>query len=150
MIKIMFICHGNICRSPMAEFIFRDLIKKQGIERYFTVHSCATSTEEIGNTVYSPAKAELASHGISCKGKYAVQLKKCDYEKYDMFICMDSRNIKNTLKIFGNDPENKVHKLLDRDVSDPWYTDRFDVAYNDIFEGCKLLIKSLEKNRLNG
>ncbi len=148
MIKIMFICHGNICRSPMAEFIFKDMVQKIGREKEFVIASSATSTEEIwngiGNPVYPPAKAELAEHGISCKGKRAVQLKKSDYDKYDMFICMDSRNVTNTMRIFGNDPDHKVCKLLkNKDVSDPWYTDRFDVAYNDIYEGCCQLLESL-------
>ena len=146
--KILFICHGNICRSPMAEFIFKDMLKKCEREAEFIVASSATSTEEIwngiGNLVYPLAKAELAKHGISCKGKRAVQLKKSDYDKYDLFLCMDSRNVTNTLRIFGGDPDNKVHKLLkNKDVSDPWYTDRFDVAYNDIYEGCRQLLENL-------
>ncbi len=146
MIKIMFVCHGNICRSPMAEFIFKDMLKKCGRESEFIVASSATSTEEIwngiGNPVYPPAKSELAKHGISCEGKIAVQLKKSDYDKYDLFPCMDSRNVTNTMRIFGSDPDHKVRKLLkNKDVSDPWYTDKFDVAYNDIYKGCKGLLK---------
>ncbi len=148
MIKIMFVCHGNICRSPMAEFIFKDMLQKCGREKEFAVASSATSTEEIwngiGNPVYPPAQEELAKHNISCKGKRAVQLKKSHYDKYDMFICMDERNIKNTIRIFGGDPDNKVRRLLNnKDVSDPWYTDRFDVAYNDISDGCRQLLGSL-------
>lgn len=148
MIKIMFICHGNICRSPMAEFIFKDMIRKIGREKEFAVASSATSDEEIwngiGNPVYPPAKAELAKHGISCEGKRAVQLKKSDYDNYDMFLCMDSRNIYNAIRIFGSDLDNKVSRLLSsKDVSDPWYTDKFDVAYNDILEGCRQLLESL-------
>ncbi|MDE6788218.1 MAG: low molecular weight phosphotyrosine protein phosphatase [Ruminococcus sp.] len=148
MIKIMFVCHGNICRSPMAEFIFKTMLQKCGREKGFVVASSATSTEEIwngiGNPVYPPAKAELAEHGISCEGKRAVQLKKSDYDKYDLFLCMDSRNVTNTLRIFGSDPDNKVRKLLkNKDVSDPWYTDRFDVAYNDIYDGCRQLLEDL-------
>ena len=115
--KIMFVCHGNICRSPMAEFIFKDLAKKQGMADRFLVASSATSTEEIwngiGNPVYPPAKAELESHGLSCGGKRAVQLQKSDYDKYDLFIGMDSANIRNMLRIFGGDPAGKVHKLMD-------------------------------------
>ena len=146
--KIMFVCHGNICRSPMAEFIFKDMVRKIGREKEFVIDSSATSTEEIwngiGNPVYPPAKAELAKHGISCEGKRAVQLKKSDYDKYDLFLCMDSRNVTNTMRIFGSDPYYKVYKLLKhKDVSDPWYTDRFDVAYNDILEGCRQLLESL-------
>ena len=146
--RIMFVCHGNICRSPMAEFIFRDMLEKRGREAEFIIASSATSTEEIwngiGNPVYPPAKAELAKHGISCGGKRAVQLKKSDYDKYDLFLCMDSRNVTNTMRILGSDPDHKVRKLLEhKDVSDPWYTDRFDAAYNDIFEGCRQLLESL-------
>lgn len=151
--KIMFVCHGNICRSPMAEFIFRDLIKKQGRESEFTVCSCATSTEEIwngiGNSVYPPAEQELKKHGISCKGKRAVQLKKSDYDGYDLFIAMDSMNVRNIGRIFGKDPEGKVHKIMDytdrkgSDVADPWYSGRFDVAYRDIREGCIALLERM-------
>jgi len=152
MARIMFVCHGNICRSPMAEFIFKDLIKKQGRESEFVVASSATSTEEIwgdiGNPVYPPAKRELEKHGLTCDGKRAVQLKKSDYDKYDLFVAMDSMNIRSISRIFGKDPENKVHKLMDftdrkGDVADPWYTDRFDVAYNDIYEGCVALLNKL-------
>lgn len=154
MTKIMFVCHGNICRSPMAEFIFKDLTKKDGIENDFLVKSSATSTEEIwngiGNPVYPPARQELNKHGISCEGKRAVQLTKEDYEKYDLFICMDSNNLRNAERIFGIDKDNKLHKLLEycgetADVSDPWYTRRFDTAYNDILRGCEALLKVLKK-----
>ena len=152
MIRILFVCHGNICRSPMAEFIFKDLVKKQGREKEFFIASCATSTEEIwnglGNPVYPPAKAELAKHGISCEGKRAVQLQKVDYENYDLLIAMDSNNIRNIHRIIGSDPAGKVRKLMDYtprggDVADPWYTDRFDVAYRDIEEGCRCLLEQL-------
>lgn len=152
MIRIMFVCHGNICRSPMAEFIFRDMVKRQGFEKEFTVSSSATSTEEIwngiGNPVYPPAKAELAKHGLSCSGKRAVQLKKSDYEKYDYFIGMDSANIRNMIRIFDGDSDNKVSKLMDYtnrggDVADPWYSRRFDIAYRDIYDGCEALLKKL-------
>ena len=150
----MFVCHGNICRSPMAEFIFKDLAEKQGIADRFVVSSSATSTEEIwngiGNPVYPPAKAELAKHGLSCNGKRAVQLEKNDYDKYDLFVGMDSANIRNMLRIFGSDPDGKVRKLMDYtdrggDVADPWYSDRFDVAYQDILEGCTALLKAVIK-----
>ena len=154
MIKIMFVCHGNICRSPMAEFIFKDMTEKQGIAQAFIVCSSATSTEEIwngvGNPVYPPAKQELDKHGISCEGKRAVQLKKSDYEKYDLFVAMDSMNIRNIGRIFGKDPDNKVKRLMDytdrkgSDVADPWYSGRFDVAYKDIYDGCKGLLRSLK------
>ena len=153
--RIMFVCHGNICRSPMAEFIFKDLLIKQGREQEFIISSSATSTEEIwngiGNPVYPPAKAELLKHGITCEGKRAVQLKKSDYDKYDLFIAMDSMNIRNIGRIFGTDPLGKVHKLMDfterpGDVADPWYSGRFDVAYADILEGCTAVLKKLESD----
>ena len=149
MIKIMFVCHGNICRSPMAEFIFKDLVNKAGACDEFLITSSATSTEEIGNSVYPPARAELKVHNISCDGKYSVQLKKSDYEKYDMFIGMDSANIRNMHRIFGSDPHNKIHKMMDftprgGDVADPWYSGDFKTTYNDISEACRaLLIKCI-------
>ena len=136
----------------MAEFIFRSLANAAGKSAEFYVSSSATSTEEIwngiGNPVYPPAKAELAKHGISCDGKRAVQLKKSDYENYDLFVGMDSANIRNMHRILGGDAEGKIHKLMDYtgrggDVADPWYSDRFDVAYSDIYEGCKALLESL-------
>ena len=148
----MFVCHGNICRSPMAEFIFKDLANAAGKGSEFCVSSCATSTEEIwngiGNPVYPPAKAELAKHGITCDGKRAVQLKKSDYDNYDLFVGMDNANIRNMHRILGGDADGKIRKLMDYtkrggDVADPWYSDRFDVAYNDIYEGCKALLESL-------
>lgn len=150
--KIMFVCHGNICRSPMAEFIFKKLVAEKGMSDNFVVASSATSTEEIwngvGNPVYPPAKAILAKHGISCEGKRAVQLKKSDYEKYDIFIGMDSANIRNMNRIFGGDPDGKVYKLLSfadsgADVSDPWYSRDFDIAYNDIMTGCNALMNNI-------
>ena len=151
-VKIMFVCHGNICRSPMAEFIFKQMSEERGIANRFLVVSSATSTEEIwngvGNPVYPPARAELEKHGILCNGKRAVQLQKSDYEKYDLFIGMDSANIRNMHRLLGGDPKGKLHKLMDYtghggDVADPWYTDRFDVTYRDILEGCEGLLKEL-------
>ena len=150
--RIMFVCHGNICRSPMAEFIFKKMVTEKGLEREFLIASSATSTEEIwngvGNPVYPPAKRELAAHGISCEGKRAVQLQKSDYEKYDLFVGMDSANIHNMHRILGGDPNGKIRKLMDYtarggDVADPWYSDRFDVAYRDIYEGCEGLLEDL-------
>ena len=152
--RILFVCHGNICRSPMAEFVMKDLVRKRGLGDRFLIASAATSTEEIwngiGNPVYPPAKEELAKHGLSCNGKRAVQLKKSDYDKYDIFIGMDSANIRNMLRIFGGDPDGKVRKLMEYtgrgdDVADPWYSNRFDVAYRDILEGCTALLKAVEK-----
>ena len=153
MYKIMFVCHGNICRSPMAEFIFKNLVSERGVEEKYFISSSATSREEIwgdvGNPVYPPARAELLRHGIECGGKRAVQLKKTDYEKYDLFVCMDGRNLANAGRILGGDPENKLRKLMDYtprggDVADPWYTDRFVVTYRDICEGCEALLAALE------
>lgn len=145
--RIMFVCHGNICRSPMAEFIFKDIVNKHGLANEFSISSCATSTEEIGNPVYPPARAELLKHGITCDGKRAVQLKRQDYELYDMFICMDSNNLRNIYRIFGDDVENKVHKLLDfvsgGDVADPWYYGNFDKTYYEISSGCNALLKKI-------
>ena len=152
MYKIMFVCHGNICRSPMAEFIFKKMVAERGLEAEFEIKSSATSTEEIwngiGNPVYPPARAELAKHGISPDGTRAVQLQRSDYDKYDLFVGMDSANIRNMHIILGGDPEGKIHKLMDYtsrpgDVADPWYSDRFDIAYRDIFEGCAGLLESL-------
>lgn len=154
MIKIMFVCHGNICRSPMAEFIMKDMLKKANIPA--VVSSSATSTEEIwngvGNPVYPPAKAELLQHGLTCEGKRAVQLKREDYEKYDLFVGMDSANIRNMHRILGGDKDGKIRKLMDYtsrggDVADPWYSDRFDVAYRDIYDGCKALLEIIKNNQ---
>ena len=152
MIRIMFVCHGNICRSPMAEFIMKDLIRQHGVTNNYVVSSSATSTEEIyrgvGNPVYPPARAELASHGIICDGKRAVQLSSSDADKYDYFIGMDSANIRNMHRILGEKAAGRIYKLLefarsDRDVADPWYSDRFDIAYDDIYEGCTALLRYL-------
>ncbi len=149
MIKVLFICHGNICRSPMGEFILKKMVKEKGLADEFEIASAATSTEEIGNPVYPPAKRKLKEHGIDCSGKYAVQLKRSDYDRYDYFLCMDNRNIQNTLRIFGSDPEGKVSLLLSycgerREVADPWYTDDFDTAYDDIWRGCRAFLEKLE------
>ena len=154
MIKIMFVCHGNICRSPMAEFLMKKLVKDSGLEDEFLIKSSATSTEEIwngvGNPVYPPARAELQRHGIGCEGKRAVQLRKDDYGKYDLFIGMDSANIRNMHRILGGDPENKIHKLMDYtdrggDVADPWYTRSFDITYRDVLDGCTSLLEAIKR-----
>ncbi len=145
-------CHGNICRSPMAEVVFRDMVSKAGRASEFVIASSATSDEEIyrgvGNPVYPPAAAELDRHGLSASGKRAVQLRASDYGNYDLFVAMDAMNVRNILRIFGGDPENKVKKLLDYtpqggDVADPWYSRRFDIAYADIERGCRALLKTL-------
>lgn len=151
MIKIMFVCHGNICRSPMAEFVLKNMVRCRGLEKNFVIASSATSTEEIwngiGNPVYPPVKAVLESHGIDPSSKRAVQLKASDYGKYDLFIGMDSANIRNMTRILGGDKDNKIHKLMEytgsnADVSDPWYTRDFDRCYKDIYAGCEALLDS--------
>ena len=156
MTRIMFVCHGNICRSPMAEFIMKDMVAKRGMADMFYIASSATSTEEIwrgvGNPVYPPAQRELAKHGISCEGKCAVQITSEDYDKYDIILCMDSNNMRNIKRIIPNDPENKICKLMDLvgggDVADPWYTGDFSTTYKDIFAGCSGLLKYLlEENK---
>ena len=144
----MFVCHGNICRSPMAEFIMKKLVTDAGLSDRFYIASSATSTEELGNPVYPPARSELAKHDIGCSGKTAVQLRKSDYDRYDYFIGMDTANIRNMNRIFGSDRDGKIYKLLtftgrSDDVSDPWYSRKFDTAYADIEEGCKGLLAKL-------
>lgn len=154
MTKILFVCHGNICRSPMAEFIFKDMVKKARKENEFFIASAATSTDEIymgkGNPVYPPARDQLILHGIDPKGKTAVRLKKDDYEKYDLIIGMDSMNIKNIRLMLGEDKDGKVKKLLDYcgggDVDDPWYTGKFKEAYECIYKGCSELFSVLNNS----
>jgi len=147
MIKILFVCHGNICRSPMAEFVMKDMVEKRGIAHKYEIASCATSTEELGNSVYPPARAKLAENGISCKGKTARQMTKEDYHNFDYIIGMDSYNIRNILRIIGADTEDKVCKLLDfangGDIADPWYTGNFEDTFRDVVAGCKGLLNSL-------
>ena len=148
MIKILFVCHGNICRSPMAEFVMKDLVAKKGIAERFLIASAATSDEEIGNPVYPPVRELLGKRGISCKGKTARQLRRSDYEEFDYFIGMDSANRRNMLRLFGNDPKGKVSLLLDhtghpRDVADPWYTRDFHATEADVQEGCEALLNKL-------
>ena len=152
--RVMFVCHGNICRSPMAEFISRRLAAEEGMTE-LSFASCATSTEEIwngvGNPVYPPARAELLRHGIDPTGKRAVQLQRADYEAYDLFVGMDSANIRNMHRIFGGDPDQKIRRLMEYtarggDVADPWYSDRFDVAYSDILAGCTALLAAIRAN----
>ena len=150
MYKLLFICHGNICRSPMAEFVMKDIVNKAGMSDEFYISSCATSTEEIGNPVHYGTKRKLAEVGISCEGKRAVQLTKKDYDKYDMLIAMDEMNIRNIMRVIKTDPKNKVSLLLshsgeNRSIADPWYTGNFDNTYNDILKGCTALFKELTK-----
>lgn len=144
--RILFVCHGNICRSPMAEFVMKDLVKKAGLEDEFYIESAATSTEEIGNEVYPPAKRKLAEHGIGCKGKTARQMTRSDYDRFDLLIGMDEWNIRNMNRICGGDAEGKIHMLLDYtdrpgDVADPWYTGNFDATWRDVLEGCEGILE---------
>ena len=147
--RIMFVCHGNICRSPMAEFIFKYLAREEGVLDSFVIASSATSTEEIwngiGNPIYPPAKDELRRHGIPFTDRRAVQLKKSDYGKYDLFIGMDSANIRDMRNIFGDDRDGKIKKLMEftargGDVADPWYSGNFEKAFRDIYDGCRALL----------
>lgn len=151
MIRIIFICLGNICRSPMAEFLFKNMVAEHGLTNQFYIASAATSSYEIGNPVHPGTRKKLAQYGIRVSGKTAVQLTKADYDKYDYLIGMETSNIGNILRIAGGDPQHKVYKLLDfagssRDIADPWYTGNFDVAYDDIHEGCTALLDFLLKN----
>lgn len=149
--KILFICHGNICRSPMAEFLLKDIVRKRGLEDAFEIASAATSREEIGNPVHYGTRNKLAQLGISVAGKYAVQVTKRDYEHYDLLLVMNSNNIRNLRRVIGEDTQNKVHLLLDyterkgESIADPWYTGNFDVTYDDIMEGLAGLLAYLEK-----
>ena len=148
MIKIMFVCHGNICRSPMAEFVMKKIVKDNNMENMFYIESSATSTEEIGNPVYPPARKILAEHGITCNGKFARQMTFADYQNFDYIIAMDYNNLRNIDRIIGSDTDNKVHLLMyytgrERSVSDPWYTRDFQTAYNDISEGCNALFSHI-------
>lgn len=153
MINIMFVCLGNICRSPMAEFVFRDIVKKENVQQYFHIASAATCTEEIGNPVHHGTRTKLAEVGISTAGKYAVQLKKSDYNKYDYIIGMDDSNIREIKKITGGDPDNKICKLLDfadgGSIADPWYTGNFDITYNDVLHGCQELFEHIKNKGIN-
>ena len=149
MIRVLFVCHGNICRSPMAEFVLKDMVIQAGISDQFFIASAATSTEEIGNPVYPLAKRILAQHGISCEGKTARQIRKSDYAQYDIIIGMDDANMRNMRHAFGGDPENKLHLMMDytnrkgSSVADPWYTGDFQATWRDVSDGCRGLLLSL-------
>jgi len=148
MIKVLFVCHGNICRSPMAEFVFKDMVKKAKLEDKFEIASAGTSSEEHGSTPHPRTIEKLNSVGITVSGKYACQLKKSDYDKYDYFIGMDKYNVSNMLRLFELDSDGKVHLLLEfsdesRSIEDPWYTHDYDTTYNDVVKGCRALLDSL-------
>ena len=149
MTRVLFVCHGNICRSPMAEFVMKDLVKKAGLEMEFLIESAATSTEEIGNPVYPPARRKLAQHGIDCSGKTARQLQNDDYEEYDLLVGMDWENLHDMYRICGGDFDKKMHLLMeyaghpDREVADPWYTGDFEATWQDVLTGCRGLLKML-------
>ncbi|MCH4287664.1 MULTISPECIES: low molecular weight protein-tyrosine-phosphatase [Bacillota] len=150
MIKILFICHGNICRSPMAQFVLEDMVEKAGMRDQFMIDSCATSREEIGNGVHYGTKDKLRKEGVRMHDHRARQLTKKDYEEYDYLIGMEETNIRNMKHLLGGDPEHKMMRLLDfsdhpRDIVDPWYTDNFDITYTDIVEGCEAFLKTLKK-----
>ena len=177
MTKILYVCHGNICRSPMAEFVMKDLVKKAGLESEFLIESAATSTEEIGNPVYPPARRELARHGIDCTGKTARQLRKADYGRFDLLIGMDKANLRDMRRICGGDLDGKLHLLMEyaakkglqgepggtgrvgiggeRDgsglccgeVADPWYTGDFETTWRDVLAGCQGLLDILREQK---
>lgn len=149
--RILFVCHGNICRSPMAEFVMKDLVAKEGLADEFYIESAATSTEEIGNEVYPPAKRKLAEHGISCKGKTARQMARSDYDRFDLLLGMDEWNIRNMRRICGGDPEGKIGMLMDftdrpGDVDDPWYTGNFEATWQDVLLGCRGVLMWAKNN----
>lgn len=147
--KILFVCHGNICRSPMAEFVMKRLVSEAGCGDRFEIASAATSTEEIGNPVYPPARRKLAEHGISCDGKRARQITLEDYLYYDVIIAMDRNNLRNLRRMLGEDTEGKISLLMDYtvrpgDVADPWYTGDFEATWRDVLEGCQGLLAALD------
>ena len=151
MVRILFVCHGNICRSPMGEFILKELAAKAGLADRFQIESAATSTEEIGNPVYPPARQKLAQHGIDCAGKTARQLTAADYGRFDLLLGMDRANIRNMTRICGGDPQGKIHLLMEyaghpgREVADPWYTGDFEAAWDDVLAGCQGLLRKIEE-----
>ena len=149
--KILFVCHGNICRSPMAEFVMKKMVKDAGREAQFEIASAATSTEEIGNPVYPPARRILAEHGIGCAGKTARQMTRQDYDYFDQIIAMDRNNLRNLKRMFGEDTQHKISLLMDYthrpgDVADPWYTGDFETTWRDVWDGCEGLLKSISKH----
>ena len=150
MIKIMFVCLGNICRSPMAEFIMKQMVEQRGIADKFYIESCATSNEEVGNPVYPPVRQVLQSRGINCSAKRARRITKGDYDRFDYIVCMDSNNLRNLKFMFPNDNGKKISKILsfegiDRDVADPWYSGDFTATEEDVCIGCEAILKYIEK-----
>ena len=148
MIRILFVCLGNICRSPMAEFVLKDMVKKAGLSGGFHIESAAVSAEELGNPVYPPARRELAAHGISCQGKTARLMTRADYDRFDLLVCMDSANLRRMERICVGDPQGKMSRLLDHtaypgDVADPWYTGDFSRTWQDVEAGCRALLEKL-------
>jgi len=147
-IRILFVCHGNICRSPMAEFVMKDMVERAGVADRFYIESAATSTEEIGNPVYPPARRKLAEHGIGCAGKTARQMRRDDYGRFDLIVGMDAWNLRNMRRICGDAPDGRIHLLMDftdrpGDVADPWYTGDFEATWRDVVEGCEGILRHL-------
>ena len=152
MIKVLFVCHGNICRSPMAEYVLKDMVRKQHLGDQFCIASAATSREEIGNDVHRGTRRKLAEEGIVCPSRQARQVTKADYADFDYLLIMDENNRRNLLCILGGDSEHKIHGMLDwaerpRDIADPWYTGNFDITYEDIVEGCETFLQHLKETR---
>ena len=151
-LKVMFVCHGNICRSPMAEFVMKDKIKERGLDSVVKVYSSATSYEETGNPVYPPAIAKMKKEGVTIYPHRSITIEKEDYDKYDMIVAMEERNIRRMMMKFGADPKNKISRLLDhsdrpRDIADPWYTGDFEKTYQDILNGCECLLSTLGEEK---
>ncbi len=149
MTNILMICHGNICRSPMAEYVMQYMVEQKHLSHKYHIESAATSREEIGNDVHYGTKRKLAEVGIPCPRRAARQIIRADYDNYDYLIVMDQMNIRNLYRIIGSDPDHKVHRLLefagsDKDIADPWYTGNFDETYNDVVEGVTALIDKIE------
>ena len=150
MIKILFVCHGNICRSPMAEFVMKDMVRKANLENQFVIESRAARRDELGNDTHYGTKAKLRQMGIPFAKRKATLLNKTDYAAYDYLIAMDEENVRDMLRLFGSDPDRKISMLLDfagekREVADPWYTGNFDETYDDVVKGCAGLLRFLQK-----
>lgn len=141
--RVLFVCHGNICRSPIAACLLRHMARAKGLEKALYIDSAATSAEELGNPIYPPARRILEAHGVAADGHRATRLTPADYGRYDYLLGMDSRNIENMRRILGGDPQHKVRRLLDRDIADPWYTGDFETAFRDISQGCAALLREM-------